>query len=99
MANRIEYGIENLGKRDPIYGGVLTDIGTLPVGATFNVRNGFWDGEIVMKDGKKAVAAYNADRQLHGSSKSRRPVNIAILSDDPSDNILSISDLKLPETL
>ena len=31
------------------------DLMTLPVGTTFHVMNGFWDGKIVEKDGQKSV--------------------------------------------
>jgi len=34
------------GNRDPQYGGIITDICKLPVGATFFVRNGCWTGTI-----------------------------------------------------
>jgi hypothetical protein len=37
------------------YGGVTTVISTLDVGTKFHVCNGVWDGEIILKDGKKHV--------------------------------------------
>ncbi|WP_099301961.1 hypothetical protein [Bacillus sp. Marseille-P3800] len=35
------------------YGGVTTDVSTLPVGTNFYVCNGAWDGVITMIDGVK----------------------------------------------
>ena len=35
------------GNSDPKYGGVLTDLRTLPVGTEFFVANGLWYGEIL----------------------------------------------------
>jgi hypothetical protein len=35
------------GNSDPNYGGVLTDLRTLPVGTEFYVTNGAWYGEIL----------------------------------------------------
>lgn len=34
------------GNRDPQYGGIITNVCELPVGATFFVRNGCWSGTI-----------------------------------------------------
>lgn len=35
------------GNSDPKYGGILTDLYTLPVGTKFFVTNGLWEGEKV----------------------------------------------------
>ena len=35
------------GNSDPEYGGILTDLRTLPVGTRFFVANGWWEGEIL----------------------------------------------------
>jgi hypothetical protein len=44
-------------KKIPIgqYGGEVTILINLEVGTKFYAHNGAWDGEIVMKDGKKCV--------------------------------------------
>lgn len=87
----IEYSKENLGKRDPQYGGVLTELSTLTAGTTFFVCNGSWEGEIVLlENGVKAVKAYRADI----SGRNHKPVNVTPLSD--SSNILALSNIKAP---
>lgn len=51
------------GNSDPKYGGVLTDLRTLPDGTEFFVANGWWSGKalpdnkilIYMPDGEKVV--------------------------------------------
>ena len=35
------------GNSDPKYGGVLTDLRTLPPGTKFFVANGWWTGEVL----------------------------------------------------
>lgn len=88
----IKYSKENLGKRDPQYGGVLTELSTLAAGTTFFVCNGGWEGEIaLLENGVKAVKAYCAGI----SGQNRKPVNVTPLSD--SDNILALSNIKVPD--
>lgn len=47
-----------VGETNPEYGGTITDISTLPVGATFWVCNGCWYGKIGLKNGKKTVQVF-----------------------------------------
>lgn len=44
--------------------GMTTDIYMLPVGTKFSVDNGYWDGEIVEKDGIKMIYAEDADTYI-----------------------------------
>lgn len=44
---------EYVGKPDPKYGGIVTNICELPVGTTFYVRNGAWTGTICHDDNGK----------------------------------------------
>lgn len=60
MTKSIAYVPENLGKTDPQYGGVLTDVNTLPVGTQFFVCNGCWWGEIREENGARVLDAYSA---------------------------------------
>ena len=48
------------GNSDPKYGGVLTDLRTLPVGTEFFVANGWWYGEI-LSDNRMLVHASTED--------------------------------------
>lgn len=49
------------GNSDPQYGGILTDLYTLPVGTKFFVANGWWEGEKV-SDTSILVHAPTGDR-------------------------------------
>lgn len=87
----IEYSKENLGKHDPQYGGVLTELSTLTTGTTFFVCNGCWEGEItLLENGVKAVKAYRTGI----SGRNRKPVNVTPLSN--GDDILALSNTKVP---
>lgn len=47
------------GKTHSKYGGTLTDLRTLPVGTSFTVTNGAYDGKIIADEhGDKAIATY-----------------------------------------
>lgn len=81
------YCTENLGKRDPNYGGVLADISTLPLGAKFHVCNGNWNGQIIMHENLKSIAIFSADVNM------KSPMKILPLRDNPEENILSIKIL------
>lgn len=78
----MEHCKANLGKKDPKYGGVLTDMTTLPIGTKFFVCNGCWDGEIVELDGLKAI-----------KPAGHLPVPMSI--DNPDNNILSVSQVRV----
>lgn len=80
----IQYTPENLGKHDPQYGGVLTDVSTLPVGTRFFVCNGGWHGKIIRIENKTHV----------------KPVGhraIPIDAENTGNNILALSEIKYPE--
>ncbi len=49
------------GNSDPQYGGILTDLRTLPVGTEFHVANGWWEGE-KLSDNRILVHAPSGDR-------------------------------------
>jgi hypothetical protein len=46
----------------PQYGGTTIRLMTLPVGTKFFVRNGAWDGEIVMHKGIKSLCVVDIGR-------------------------------------
>jgi len=50
---------EDLPLHHPKHGGTLVYYEDLEVGTKFYVRNGHWDGEIVMEDGVKKVNTYD----------------------------------------
>lgn len=57
-----------LGKPHPQYGGIVTDIRDLPVGATFHVNNGAWNGVILDKNKigvytPNGLKCYNIDNE------------------------------------
>lgn len=88
----MQYIKENLGKPDPEYGGILTDVSTLPVGTTFFVCNGCWWGEIVeMDNGAKGIGLPTPTGNLRF---------LRVIPIDPANspaNILALSDIKTPE--
>lgn len=102
--NSIPYTFANIGKRDPQYGGVLTDVSRLPVGTEFLVRNGFWLGRIVSDGGRPAIAV--ADYASHGrtdqsdgtilGNRILRVVRMAPCGSE--DNILAIELIARPST-
>lgn len=49
------------GNSDPQYGGILTDLRTLPIGTKFFVANGWWEGE-VLSENRILVHAPKEDR-------------------------------------
>lgn len=49
------------GNSDPQYGGVLTDLRTLPIGTKFFVANGWWEGE-VLSENRILIHAPKEDR-------------------------------------
>ena len=51
------------GNPDPIYGGILTDLRTIPVGMKFHVANGWWDGE-KLEDDYILIHAPGGDRKV-----------------------------------
>ena len=59
-----------LGQRDPIYGGIITDISALPTGTEFFVKNGFWNGKIVEIAGKRLLEIHD----VAGHFISRIPI-------------------------
>lgn len=79
----MEYTAENLGKTDPQYGGVLTDLDKLPIGTKFYVHNGGWEGEIIEIKGVRCV-----------KPKGARPQPLR--DNDPDDNILALSNIRKP---
>ena len=90
----MEYTVENLGKKDPEYGGTLTDVSTLPVGTTFYVQNGGWHGQVVEQNGVTGIAVLKS-RTLSGVQE-RVPEGIMPFHDEPSDNILALSSIVYP---
>ena len=48
-----------IGDIDPAYGGVITDVSSLPVGSKFFCTNGCWTGKIIEADGVKYVENYS----------------------------------------
>lgn len=53
----------------PIYGGRLTYIKDIPIGAHFHVCNGNWNGEIIEEDGiKKMHCFYTKEKRVIGMS-------------------------------
>lgn len=92
----IPYVFENLGKKDPLYNGILTDISTLPEGTAFYVRNGDWYGRIVIKNGKKSVEISEHKFTQSGSQRSIVRV-VPVYPDGDTDNILALSDVRRPE--
>ena len=61
------------GASDPEYGGVLTDLRTLPAGTKFFVANGCWEGKVLSNnrmivytpDGKKIVELTDQHHSLY----------------------------------
>ena len=51
------------GNSDPKYGGVLTDLRTLPTGKEFYVANGWWNGK-KLEDDYILVHAPTVDRKV-----------------------------------
>ena len=92
----IAYVRANLGKTDPRYGGVLTDISKLPVGTEFLVRNGYWPGRIVSNNSGTAVAiaacdAYGGKESTPGTIRGSRIMRTVRLQPSGSDdNILAV---------
>jgi hypothetical protein len=81
---------EMLGKPDPKYGGIVTDISSFPVGTEFEVKNGVWYGVIGQRNGRKTVKAYDVDDK-------GKLVNEGDMPPAGSDaNILSLADIKFP---
>ena len=80
----VEYCMENLGKKDTEYGGVLTDLASLPIGTSFYVCNGIWRGRIVEIDGKRAVKPDGCEASF-------------LDLDKPNNNILALKDIVYPE--
>lgn len=88
----MKYCKKNLGKPDPDYGGVLTDISTLPVGTEFFVCNGCWHAEIVdLGNGATGIGFPTWSGNPRFSHIQR------INRDDCSENILALSDIRFPE--
>ena len=87
------------GERDPRYGGIVTDIATLPVGTTFEVRNGCWWGKIVEVSCTRWLLSSDSPFPEPGSpeygtykAKSRVPVQPA----GDENNLLSLANVKYP---
>ena len=92
----IAYAMENLGKQDPEYGGVLTDASTLPVGTTFYVRNGAWYGRIVEAGGRRCIQpGLHLDASGKPAGRGLRPVPLWPEGDER--NILSMTVIKRPD--
>ena len=91
----MRYCHENVGKPDPEYGGVLTDISTLPVGTTFYVKNGAWYGKIVDLDGTKGVQTSSKPFVNGKMPPHRKPV--PLFPDGDENNILALSDVHDPD--
>ena len=83
MKNVIKYNQATLGKKDPKYGGILTDLSTLPVGTYFYVTNGCWRGRIVEIEGQPAVRV----DMTH---------EIIPFYENPEHNILALTDIRKP---
>lgn len=91
----MKYCQENVGRTDPTYGGVLTDISTLPVGTTFFVCNGAWYGRIVDVDGVHSVQTSSLPLAPGETPPHRKPSPLFPAGSD--DNILALSDVRVPE--
>jgi hypothetical protein len=63
--------------------GMTTDIFMLPIGTTFRVTNGAWNGEIVEEEGKKMIHVVETGRKY-------------ILKED-NDYMLCLSNVKYPK--
>lgn len=74
---------DGIGKTCPRWGGVLTDVSKLPVGTKFSVHNGYWDGKIVLINGKHCVNAGGK--------------HISEIVPGYEGNILALSGIKYPE--
>ena len=83
MKNILEYNQSNLGKKDPKYGGILTDVSTLPVGTYFYVTNGCWRGRIVEQDGRPALRVDMTHEVID-------------FYPNPDQNILALTDIRKP---
>lgn len=83
------------GSIDPQYGGVITDISTLPAGTTFFVTNGCWKGQIVEKNGALHVMVMNDPHEI--SANRRRVKQLTKLYPTGDErNLLSITDIHYP---
>jgi len=86
---------ELLGKPDPEYGGIVTDISAFPVGTEFEVKNGYWYGIIGERNGKKTIKAY--DMGYTAENPKGKLVNEVDMPPAGSDaNILSVVGIKFP---
>lgn len=92
----MRYCVANVGMTDPTYGGVLTDISTLPVGTTFFVNNGAWYGRIVDVNGERLVQTSSTPLAPSETPRHRKPSPMFPAGSD--DNILALSDVRIPET-
>lgn len=94
QAKYFAYSRENLGKRDPQYGGILTDLAELPVGTSFFVSNGCWGGKIIEIDGERFIEYEWDGVSCRPDGKfSPRP-----LRKGEAENILALSDIHYPGT-
>ena len=56
------------GNSDPKYGGILTDLRTLPEGTEFFVANGWWSGKI-LSDNKILIYEPNGEKVVELTDK------------------------------
>ena len=92
----IAYTQENLGKKDPQYGGVLTDMSKLPIGTTSFVCNGCWNGEITLRDGKRCVKILG-DPSLSANPAAKPVTELELFPEGSDGNILAMSLIKFPD--
>lgn len=86
---------ENIGRHDPQYGGTVTDVASLPLGTEFFVRNGCWNGRIVLHNGVKAIQVSEHDTGRIRNVRELAPGETAILAVDVhhgSEPRMSIAD-------
>ena len=68
------YSYADLGKTDATYGGQVTALASLPVGTTFYVHNGGWDG-IIKQIGEDDKGVSVVDREHRRISREVTPIS------------------------
>ena len=89
------YSIEDIGKKDKVYGGVITDVSALEIGTEFFVHNGCWTGRVVKFNCKKGkgVEVYDSTK-ISSDGNLGKLVVIKPMYDNAEDNLFAISVYK-----